>query len=68
MVEGKSVPEKWHSCNGPAPVDATGCIINGGSSIWSTPRAAGGSVHVSAHSREGGKVAVSAYDRSAPSR
>jgi hypothetical protein len=53
--------------NAPAPVDATGRISMGGGSIRSGS-AGGGSVHVSAHSREGGKVSVSAYDRSPPSR
>jgi hypothetical protein len=52
---------------GPAPVDATGRIITGGSTIRSSSRPARGPVHVAAHSREGGKVAVSAYDRSPPS-
>ena len=51
----------------PAPVDATGRLVTGGSAIRPSSGPAGGSVHVAAHSREGGKVAVSAYDRSPPS-
>ena len=51
----------------PAPVDATGRLVTGGSAIRPSSGPAGGSVHVAAHLREGGKVAVSAYDRSPPS-